>query len=198
MPNFNPFRKKNNKPAGSDAPSEDLKNIQETLIASMTMLNFYRRARKYFSAREALLPSMKGIMGIIQDSFPFAAGSILLVDEAANDLFFAAAFGDKAEEVMKFRVPLGKGIVGHSVVDKNVIAVSDVSRDKRFDKTISEALGFKTTSILSLPVISGIKCLGALELINKTGSDIFTNSELNSLREVSDILAMIIINKKNG
>ena len=41
------------------------------------------------------------------------AASLFLVDEEHRELVFEIALGQKAEEVKKFRVPLGHGIAGH-------------------------------------------------------------------------------------
>jgi hypothetical protein len=40
------------------------------------------------------------------------AAALFLIDEEAQELVFEVALGSKAEEVKKFRVPLGHGIAG--------------------------------------------------------------------------------------
>src|SRR5689334_12925938 len=40
------------------------------------------------------------------------SGSLFLIDEKAQDLVFEVAIGPAAQEVKKFRVPLGHGIAG--------------------------------------------------------------------------------------
>ncbi len=43
---------------------------------------------------------------------PSRAASLLLVDQETEELVFEVALGPEAEEVRKFRVPLGHGIAG--------------------------------------------------------------------------------------
>jgi hypothetical protein len=43
---------------------------------------------------------------------PSRAASLFLIDEEAEELVFEVALGSKAEEVRKFRIPLGHGIAG--------------------------------------------------------------------------------------
>src|SRR4051794_40981135 len=59
------------------------------------------------------------------------AAALFLIDEEAQELIFEVALGSKAEEVKKFRVPLGHGIAGLVAVSGQPMAVSDADRDPR-------------------------------------------------------------------
>ena len=63
-------------------------------------------------------------------------------DISDDDLQFVAATGPKASEVMKFRVPMGQGIVGFAAQEGVSLAVSDVEKDDRFYKDISDKIGY--------------------------------------------------------
>ncbi|MEO1172228.1 MAG: hypothetical protein AAFX94_09265 [Myxococcota bacterium] len=82
---------------------------------------------------------------------PSDSGSVYVADINRSDLFFAAARGPKAAEVMKFRVAIGQGLVGFSAQEGVGLAVSDAQRDPRFFSAISEKLGYSTHSILCSP-----------------------------------------------
>lgn len=107
------------------------------------------------------------------------AGSVLLSDINEHDLFFGAARGPKAREVSSYRVKMGQGIVGFCAEEAVGLAVSDVNRDPRFYAAISEHIGYATRSILCVPMMNMGQVTGALELINKKGSDFFTERDLN-------------------
>ena len=62
---------------------------------------------------------------------PSEAGWLLLVDLNQRDLYFATAIGPKAEEVIHYRLPFGKGIAGFCTVNGVSLALSDVERDPR-------------------------------------------------------------------
>ena len=62
---------------------------------------------------------------------PSRAASLFLIDEETEELIFEVALGSKAEEVRKFRVPLGHGIAGLVAVSGQPMAVSDAAKDPR-------------------------------------------------------------------
>ncbi|MBI2059172.1 MAG: GAF domain-containing protein [Nitrospirae bacterium] len=134
------------------------------------------------------------IMDLCMEAVDCEAGSILEVDEKKGDLFFVAARGPAADQVMKFRVPMGKGIAGYSAETSETLAVSDVFKDPRFFKEISEALKFETRSILCMPINIRGKVYGVVEWINKKGNDVFTADDLEILKEISHGAASLIEN----
>jgi putative methionine-R-sulfoxide reductase with GAF domain len=109
------------------------------------------------------------------------AGSVILSDynSALQDLFFAAARGEVANKLSDIRIPRGKGIVGFSVQMGCPLSVSDVSQNPNFYRAVSDKTGYQTRSILCVPVQHGPRTFGAIELINKIGSDRWTPGEMN-------------------
>jgi putative methionine-R-sulfoxide reductase with GAF domain len=117
------------------------------------------------------------------------SGSVFLADINQHDLFFGAARGPKAGEVMKFRIKMGQGIVGFCAEEGVGLAVSDVTKDPRFHAAISEKIGYPTRSILCVPMQMEGRIVGALELINKKKSDVFSERDLNIANFVAHQLA---------
>ena len=132
-------------------------------------------------------------MDFFMEAIDAEAGSILLIDEEKQDLYFAAARGPKEEEIKSFRVALGKGIAGACAKDKETISVSDVKKDARFSREIDEALGFETRSILAVPLAFKNTPLGAVEVINKQGSDVFTSDEIALCQDIARLLAALLV-----
>ncbi len=121
------------------------------------------------------------LLDLAQRHIPCDSGAVFISDIDRGDLFFAAATGPKAREVMKFRVGMGQGIVGFSALEAVSLAVSDVHRDPRFYAKISQSLGYETKSILCSPAQHGGRVFGAIELINKSTGTSFTGDEINLL-----------------
>ncbi len=132
-------------------------------------------------------------MDFFMEAIDAEAGSILLIDEEKQDLYFGAARGPKEEEIKSFRVALGKGIAGACAKDKETISVSDVKKDARFSREIDEALGFETRSILAVPLAFKNTPLGAVEVINKQGSDVFTSDEIALCQDIARLLAALLV-----
>jgi GAF domain-containing protein len=114
---------------------------------------------------------------------------VFLADINQHDLFFGAARGPKAGEVMMFRVQMGQGIVGFCAEEGVGLAVSDTTKDSRFYAAISEKIGYPTRSILCVPMQMEGRVVGALELINKKGSDVFSERDLNIANFIAHQLA---------
>ncbi len=109
------------------------------------------------------------------------ASSIILSDFSSTmcDLYFAAARGRVADKLADIRIPRGKGIVGFSVQNGCSMAVSDVNSNEQFYRDVSDKTGFETRSILCAPITANDRTLGAIELVNKIGTDRWTQEELN-------------------
>src|SRR5271168_4329828 len=58
--------------------------------------------------------------------------SLLMVDEAHDELYFAIAVGDKAEELKNVRLKMGEGIAGWVAKNGEARVVADVRTDEFF------------------------------------------------------------------
>ncbi|MBV9279276.1 MAG: GAF domain-containing protein [Chloroflexi bacterium] len=109
------------------------------------------------------------------------AGSLFLIDEETQELVFEVALGQKAEEVKKFRVPLGHGIAGLVAVSGQPMAISDASSDARQATDIAEKIDYKPESILCVPLVYNDQIIGVLELLDKEGAPSFTPDDMEAL-----------------
>ncbi len=134
------------------------------------------------------------LLDLAHRAIPSDSGAVFIADINRQDLFFAAATGPKADEVMSFRVPMGAGIVGFSAQEGVSLAVSDVNKDPRFYANISEALGYETNSILCAPAQLEGRVFGAVELINKKNGNSFSADEVNLLNYLAHELADYMVN----
>ncbi len=109
------------------------------------------------------------------------AAALFLIDEEAQELVFEVALGSKAEEVRKFRVPLGHGIAGLVAVSGQPMAVSDAERDPRQAADIAQSVGYTPQSILCFPLFYGDQIIGVLELLDKEGAPSFSAEDMEDL-----------------
>lgn len=129
------------------------------------------------------------VMDLAMEKINAESGSVLFADTSGSELYFAAARGPKASEIMDFRVPMGQGIVGFCSKEGVSLAVSDAQNDPRFYEDISESLGYKTDSLLCAPIQFKGRVYGAVELVNKKGGSTFTSDETNALSYIGRQLA---------
>ncbi|MFW6057347.1 MAG: GAF domain-containing protein [Persicimonas sp.] len=140
--------------------------------------------------------SMEEVVGFVMemamDKVHAESGSVLFADVNGKELYFATARGPKADEIMDYRVPMGKGIVGFCTREGVSLAISDAQNDPRFYKAISESLGYETHGLVCAPIQHQGRVYGALELINKKQSSGFTSDEMNALTYLGRQLAQYV------
>ncbi|XP_037793499.1 LOW QUALITY PROTEIN: cGMP-specific 3',5'-cyclic phosphodiesterase-like [Penaeus monodon] len=81
-------------------------------------------------------------------------------------------------------LPWGVGIVGHVASTKEVINIKDAYQDPRFDASIDRKTGYRTMSVLCMPVCNYEgEVIGVAEIINKkNGTNEFTPQDVEVFR----------------
>lgn len=105
-------------------------------------------------------------------------GSLLVRDEATNELVFALIEGDVPQEkILWRRLPPGQGIAGWVVENRRPTIVNDVLSDDRFYAKLDHEGTFKTRSVLAAPIIGGGQVLGVIEVLNKRDDMVFNSGD---------------------
>ena len=97
------------------------------------------------------------------------AGSVALLSQDRQELVFHASVGGGANVVKGLRMSASQGIVGWVVSHVESLLVPDITQDARHYRQVDTRSGFKTRSILCVPL--GVKgtVIGAIEVLNKIG-----------------------------
>ncbi len=107
-------------------------------------------------------------------------GSLLLVDEQTQDLFFEVALGEKEERVKQMRLRMGEGIAGWVAANDQPALINDVQNDPRYFRRAQTITNFITRNMVCVPVRSKGRVIGVLEAINKKGAGPFTGEDLEN------------------
>jgi GAF domain-containing protein len=134
----------------------------------------------------AILPSsndelLQTIVEAAARIFGAAAASIALVDEKGQVLEFKVAYGAGREEVVGMRIPLDRGIAGYVAMTGQPIAVSNVHEDTRFHEDFAKSTGYVPRSILAMPLISGDRVIGVMEVLDKINAPSFGMQDMELL-----------------
>ncbi len=122
------------------------------------------------------------------------ASSLFLLEEEGF-LYCEVALGEKGEIIQEYaRLELGEGIVGVVAKEKKAIILEDAYLDPRFNRRMDEKTGFKTKSLICVPLFVEEKLIGTLEVINKTEGRVFESSDLEFLISLSEVAATAIQN----
>jgi len=95
-----------------------------------------------------------------------AGASVVLKDPETGELRFFHCVGPTQAELINVRIEPGQGVVGHCIDQAEVILVPDAYDDERFFRDIDAKTGFRTHSLLALPLITSAGVIGALEVVN--------------------------------
>jgi len=123
-------------------------------------------------------------------------GSLLLVDEPKQQIYFDVALGDREEEIKRIYLKMGEGIAGWVAQEGKPLIVNAPEKDPRFFKGVDERTDFKTRNLISVPVKVKEKVIGVLEAINKKGGEEFNKEDLSLFTSLADQVAIALDNSR--
>lgn len=132
------------------------------------------------------------IMSLAMQLLNAEAASVLLVDEEQGELYFIVAPGEKREKLERIHLKKGEGIASWVAEKGRPLLIPDVSREPRFAKRIDQISGFKTKSILCMPLKVGNKVVGVVEAINKKNGANFGSDDIHICNALAGQSAMAI------
>jgi signal transduction histidine kinase len=124
------------------------------------------------------------------------ASSIYELDKEKNELYIRLARGEKKEPIKRVRFRVDEGIAGWVVQTGKPRVVQDVRKEKRFSDKYDKLTGFKTRSMLCVPLILRDKPIGALQVLNKKSKKLFSKTDLSLLTGMAQQIAIAMENAK--
>ncbi len=122
--------------------------------------------------------------------------SLLMVDEAAKDLYYAIAVGEDSSSLRGLRVPLGQGVAGWVAATGNPLVVPNVSLDPHWSTFARNHPDLDIHSIACVPIRSGESTLGVIQLLNSK-LDLLSEYSISFLRILCDYAAIAIQNSRS-
>ncbi len=119
--------------------------------------------------------------------------SLFLIDRETNELWSKVAQG---VDVAEIRFPITEGIAGHVASSGESLNIIDAYEDPLFNPAIDEETGFRTKTVLCMPLINR-KCriVGATEVINKKNG-VFDTEDEELLQALSSQLVVALENAR--
>ena len=124
------------------------------------------------------------------------ASTVYELDEEKSELFIRIARGEKKEPVERIKFELGQGVSGHVVQSGQPMVIQDVRKEKRFSPKFDKITGFRTRSMICVPLIRRGKTIGALQVLNKKSGDLFTQIDVELLTSMSQQIAVAMENAR--
>ena len=163
---------------------EDLKTLREVSALISSTLDFG-------DLMTLVMEKAKKIMNA-------EACSILLYNKNTKKLEFEVAIckDDSASEVLKEKITLdlGQGIAGWVAENLKPLLVNDVEKDGRFYNGADKASGFRTKSLLAVPLVGRAGLVGVAEIINPRNKDTFDDYDSEIFQTLCRQVAIAIEN----
>eukprot|EP00931_Biecheleriopsis_adriatica_P073343 TRINITY_DN47646_c0_g1_i1.p1 TRINITY_DN47646_c0_g1~~TRINITY_DN47646_c0_g1_i1.p1 ORF type:complete len:1024 (+),score=164.88 TRINITY_DN47646_c0_g1_i1:21-3092(+) len=118
--------------------------------------------------------------------------SLYLVDSASQELFIQAG-------EITLRLPLSQGIAGACATKLQTINIPDVYEDDRFHREIDQRSGYRTKSMLCVPILgpTGV-AVGVVQFINKKTGEQFDDADERLVEEMNANIAPLIVKAQAG
>jgi putative ABC transport system ATP-binding protein len=118
--------------------------------------------------------------------------SILIVDSSRGVLHSRIAQGEGGARI-QIEFPLGKGIAGRVARSGEALNIPDAYESKDFNPAIDRETGYRTHSILCMPVFDRKRnVLAVVQMLNKANDAAFTEADETNFREFIEPLGVIL------
>lgn len=127
--------------------------------------------------------------------------SLLLVDESPGpgrgELVFQVAQGPVSDSLRQgFRLKRGEGIAGWVCEQGRPLLIEDAYADARFNPEVDRRTGYRTRTILTVPLAVRGRIIGVSQLINKEDGSPFDAADLETFSLICDQAAVAIDNAR--
>jgi PAS domain S-box-containing protein len=156
-----------------------ISDISHTLTSTLNMENVFQQ-----------------LTGTIRRTLHAESLSVGLTEAHTGDIVFVEQLmGAKFENLSQIRVKYGQGIAGWVAEHGEPVIVNNAYADKRFYRGSDRRSGFRTDSMICIPLQVEQRTIGVLQAINRQYGD-FTEHDLQLLKAIGGPLAAAIENAR--
>ena len=117
-------------------------------------------------------------------------GTLYLVDRARGELVSRVAH---LPELSEIRLAIGEGVAGWVAETGRPVNVPNGPHDERFNPRIDAATGYRTRSLLAVPVVRDGVVVGVLQVLNKAAGDgTFDGDDLQILMRLAATVRTVL------
>jgi GAF domain-containing protein len=130
---------------------------------------------------ESFQALLNAIVQVARAIFGARASSILLLDDASEELVFEAVVGEGEESLLGMRFPADRGIAGWVLATRTPLVIEDVRKDPRFAADVAEGTGYVPSGLMAAPLLHDEEILGVLEVLDRPERAHFSLQEMDLL-----------------
>lgn len=178
--------KKENNSSNTDKLKRQIDKLKEERERLYALLNITKNLSAEINLEKLLIKIMEEVRKILNAD----RCTVFLYDENTNELWSKVAIG--LDDEIRFQAD--KGIAGHVWKTGEVVNIPDAYKDTRFNPEVDKKTGYKTKSILTMPLLNLYNdVIGVFQVLNKKSGS-FTRDNENLLSAISFIAASAIEN----
>lgn len=137
---------------------------------------------------------LQTIMEKMAAYFEPATWSLVMIDEASQEPYYAASVGRGAENVAQLRLADGSSLVDWVVRNGEPLVIENVTVDPAVDPDSRQTWFDGSCPVVCMPVKTATKILGVIELVN-IDMEVYTRSQM-LLQTLADYAAIAIENAR--
>jgi len=140
---------------------------------------------------------LENVMSISKQVMNADASSLMLIDEKTNELVYQVALGAVGEKLkQEFRLKMGQGIAGTVAQEGKPLLLDDVYTHPKFHRAHDDATGYRTRSMITVPLKVGERITGVAQVINRLDNSPFDQDDLELFIALCSLAAISIENAK--
>ncbi len=139
---------------------------------------------------------LENALNCVEQFLGAEVSSMFEVDKSAGELYFRLARGPMATQIKGLRLKIGEGIAGWVAQTEKPLICTDALADPRFCHAFDAQSGFKTRSILCVPLKARDRLIGVLEVINKKDGGNFAANDLELLTILGNQIGIALDNAR--
>ncbi len=124
---------------------------------------------------------LRSIVEVARAIFGARASSIFLLDEATDELVFAAVASEEEQFLVGRRMPSSSGIAGWVASARTPLVLEDVRNDPRFARDVAEGTGYVPSGLMAVPLLEEERVLGVLQVLDRPKQARFSLQEMELL-----------------
>jgi signal transduction protein with GAF and PtsI domain len=139
--------------------------------------------------------SIENLLRVAADAVGASEASVIVRDGNKGSLKFLSAIGPVAEQLLRVKIPPGRGIAGFVFTSGQPMVVANAAEEESFYAEVDRATGYTTQTLLATPLKVRNEIIGVLELVNRPGEPPyapFTPEEMDQSAHFADAIAALV------
>jgi PAS domain S-box-containing protein len=186
------FYDENNQPAGQVVTLRDVTRDKRNARINQAL---FRIAQALYQFR-TLDARLEFITREVRQLLEVEGAMVILLDDEKEEFFFREAVFDNfdtGQRMKDIRFPADKGVAGEVYRTGKPLIVNDTSQSPFFFAKVDEMAGYRTRSMLDVPLVTQHRMIGVLCAVNKKDGA-FTEADAALLSTVANLVALPIEN----